>query len=107
MAKATRAAAAARRASLCSHDSDVKFLCANDQPVLAHKNLLCMASPVWKDLIDSVQDCSVIPAKDDCAETMELLLCILYPVLPREVVDAVSHCFAALQLGPRAAFALV
>ncbi len=88
---ATHKDTVAMRASLCQ-DADVEFLCKGDRHVLAHKALLRMASPVWRGLIDGVQDCRTIPAEEDCSQAMELLMCMLYPVLPRVQLQAVSGC---------------
>ncbi len=79
---------ATARALLCS-DADVTFRCKDQQEVAAHRLMLRLSSSVWRGLVDSTE-CSTIPADEDTAEDMEMLLCLLYPVVPKPQLSLVS-----------------
>ncbi len=74
-----------QRASLCS-SADVTIICSDNEKVLAHSQLLCLASPVWQKALHGMARHSnkevslVIDCSADSAKDMELLLDMLYPI---------------------------
>ncbi len=83
------------RLLLSGVDPDVIIMCKGQQPVPAHKLLLRLASPVWRDLLDNTTNDSTIPAGDDDPVLIEMIMNLIYPhIAVAGLITWVRECYA-------------